>query len=167
MTNVTQELIASKSLTAMQQAFIKEMVAGRDKNDAGLAAGYAAEHVNTIVWHLLQQPQIIVAIQIGVARDLAIGAAVANRVLQDFARDEKLDKRLRVVCAKTILDRAGHIAPKAAAAGQAGDVPLNEMSMTDLRALADKLEGEIAGRAKVVPAPSSASHKAQAIEDIL
>lgn len=154
-------------MSPMQKAFVKAMIAGRDKSDAGIDAGYAPEHVNSIVWNLLQQPQIIVAIQIGVTRDLAIGAAVANRVLQEFVADVKLDKRLRFACAKTILDRAGHIAPKAIAAGQAGDVPLNEMSMTDLRALADKLEGEIAGRAKVIPAPLSTPHKAQAIEDIL
>ena len=115
----------------------------------------------------MQQPAILATIQIAVARHLAVGAGAAVRVLQTFLVDETVDKRLRVVCAKTLLDRAGHIAPKAVAAGQGGEIPLNEMSMTDLRALADKLEGELATRAKPVSSANAAPDKPQAIDDII
>jgi hypothetical protein len=106
-------------------------------------------------------------VQIGIAHDLAIGAVKANRVLQDFVADEKLDKRLRYACAKTILDRAGHIAPKAVAQGSTAAKPLNEMSMSELRELADKLENELSGRAKDVSSAKAAPAKAQTIDDIM
>jgi hypothetical protein len=115
----------------------------------------------------MQQPAIIATVQMGVARRLAIGSGAALRVLQEFTVDETLDKRLRFACAKTLLDRAGHIAPKAIAASTGASVPLNEMSMSDLRTLADKLEGEIAGRAKDVSSAKPAPSKAQTIEDIM
>lgn len=164
---MSHEIVLSHKFTEQQFAFIKGMIAGRDKRTAGIEAGYSPENVSPIVWALLQQPAIVAAIQIGVARDLAIGAGVANRVLQEFVADATLDKKLRFACAKTILDRAGHVAPKAVAPGKAGETPLNEMSMTDLRQLADKLEQEIAGRAKDVSSAIKAPKDTQAIDDII
>lgn len=161
------EMALSKTFTLSQKVFVEEIAAGADKNAAALKAGYSDARPDSEAWRLLQQPAILAAIQMAVSRRLAAGAGAAVRVLQDFLVDETLDKRLRVVCAKTLLDRAGHIAPKAAAAASGSSVPLNEMSMTDLRALADKLEGEIAGRAKDVSGASVAPKKAQTLEDIM
>ncbi len=155
------------TLTTQERAFVRGLIAGRDKNDAARDAGYGPNHIEQIVWTLLQRPQILVAVQMGVARALALGSGVALRVLREVLEDDTVDKRLRVVCAKTLLDRAGHIAPKAAAPGAAGDVPLNEMSMGDLRALADKLEGEIAGRAKEVSSAKPAPVRQQTLDDIM
>lgn len=161
------EMALTKEFTPSQQAFITEIAKGLDPEDAAIQSGYSPLSARVIAWDLLQQPQILAAVQIAVARQLAAAAPLALRVLKEFVADVTLDKRLRVVCAKTLLDRAGHIAPKAAAAGQAGDVPLNELSMADLRQLADKLEGEIAGRAKDVSSAKAAPRKPQAIEDII
>ncbi len=157
----------SKEFTVMQRAFALHIAQGFDPKDAAIKAGYSIVSAREIAYDLLQSPAILVAVQISVAQQLASAAPAALKLLRDVVQDERCDKRLRVVCAKTILDRAGHIAPKAAAPGAAGDVPLNEMSMTDLRALADKLEGELADRAKDVSSARRAPNKAQAIEDII
>ena len=164
---MTHEIAPYRTLTSSQQVFVEHLAAGLDKNDAASQAGYATGNPHAEASRLLQQPQIIAAVQISVARRLAIGSGAALRVLQEFVADDKLDKRLRFACAKTLLDRAGHIAPKAVAAGQGGEIPLNEMSMTDLRALADKLEGELATRAKPVSSANAAPDKPQAIDDII
>jgi hypothetical protein len=161
------EMELSRTLTTSQRAFVNEIAAGSDQSTAVIKSGYKSDSPATEAWRLLQQPHIVVAIQMAVARRLAIGSGLALRVLQDFAVDESVDKRLRVVCAKTLLDRAGHIAPKAAPGGAAGDVPLNELSMGDLRALADKLEGEIAGRAKEVSSAKLAPARPQTLDDIM
>jgi hypothetical protein len=116
---------------------------------------------------MVRQPAILAAVQIGIARDLAIGAAKSNRLLQAVVEDTSADLRLRVVCARDILNRAGHIAPKAVAAGSTAAKPLNEMSMTELRELADKLEDELSGRAKDVSSATAAPVKPQALEDII
>lgn len=161
------ELAAPQAMTISQEAFCSLVAAGVDKNEAAARAGYSTTSPGAEASRLMQQPKILAAIQIGVARELMNAAPMALKLLRDIAADEAVDKRLRVVCAKTILDRAGHIAPKASAPGSKGDVPLNEMSMTDLRALADKLEGELATRAKPVSSAEAAPAKAQTIEDIM
>jgi hypothetical protein len=43
-------------------------------------------------------------------------------------------QKLQLEAAKTVLDRAGHIAPKASEAEMIGDKPLTEMSLDELDA---------------------------------
>lgn len=159
--------IVASRLTEQQQTFVQAVAFGRDKTDAALEAGYSEVNATQYANFLLRQPNILAAVQIAIARELANAAPMALKLLRDTASNTEADPRLRVVCAKTILDRAGHIAPKAAAPGAAGVLPLNEMSMDDLRALADNLEGELAGRAKEVSSATAAPRKAQTIEDII
>lgn len=161
------EMALSSELTLSQATFCDLVASGVDKDEAAERAGYGIGNPRAEASRLLQQPMILATIQIAVARQLSVGAGAAVKVLQDFLVDEKVDKRLRVVCAKTLLDRAGHIAPKAVAPGAAGAVPLNEMSMADLRALADKLEGELATRAKPVSSAKPAPSNAQTLDDIM
>lgn len=161
------DIVLSHGLTAAQRVFVDRLAEGCDKSEAIIKAGYKDEKPEREAWRLLQQPQILAALQIQVARRLAVGAAVARKVLHDIMVDESVDKRLRAACAKDLLNRAGFIAPKAQEARKGAETPLNEMSTTELRALADKLEGEIAGRAKEVSSAKVAPRATQAIEDII
>lgn len=161
------ELALTHSYTSHQRAFVAAIVAGSDKTDAAIKAGYSPESAKDIANQMLHVPHIMAAVQIGVARELATAAPIALNLLRNIVADDKCDMRLRVVCAKTLLDRAGHVAPKDVAPSQAGETPLNEMSMTDLRALADKLSGEIAGRAKEVKSTKAAPIKSQAFDDLI
>ena len=160
------DLIVSKAFTEKQRAFVRHVGEGLDLTVAAINAGYGQHSAREVAYSLMQQPAILLAVQIATARRLAIAAPVALRVLVDIAGDAGADKRLRVVCAKTLLDRAGHIAPRATAPQSGVETPLNEMSTTELRALADKLEGELAGRAAPVSA-SAAPAKAKTIDDLM
>jgi phage terminase small subunit len=161
------DLAISKEFTPMQREFIEQVSRGVDPETAALAAGYTSESSKRVTYDMLRQPQILAAVQIAVARKLAIAAPIALKVLHDFAGDKTVDPRLRVVCARDILNRAGHIAPKAVAQVSNAAKPLNEMSMTELRELADKLEDELSGRAKDVSSATTAPVKPQALEDIM
>lgn len=159
--------VLNKEFTDKQRAFVRAIISGRDKTTAAIDAGYSKDTAQEISWAMMQQPAIIAAVQVGVARDLATAAPVALKVLYDYVGDKTIDPRLRVVCARDILNRAGHIAPKAVAASSSAVKPLNEMSMTELRELADKLEDELSGRAKDVSSATAAPVKAQSLEDII
>ena len=164
---MSHEIVLAKKFTEQQSTFVREIIAGGDVKEAAIKAGYSQDFANSSAYALLQQPAILAAVQIGVAKSLALDSPVARKTLRDIMVDETVDKRLRVACAKDLLNRAGFIAPKAVAAGNAGETPLNEMSTTELRALADKLEGELAGRAKDVSSAKPAPHDTQAIDDII
>lgn len=143
------------------------MIDGVDPRQAAELAGYAKEGADLEAKRLLRHPAILAAVQIGIARRLATGAPMALSVLQEFAMNQAMHPKIRLDAAKTLLDRAGYISPKAVAASNGASVPLNEMSMADLRTLADKLEGEIAGRAKEVSSAKAAPTKAQTLDDIM
>jgi hypothetical protein len=64
---------------------------------------------------------------------------------------------IRLGAAKTLLDRAGYIAPKAKDESVDRAKALNEMTTEELRAAADRLDAEIANRAKHVIGASVAS----------
>jgi phage terminase small subunit len=167
MLSLALEKSLSKTLTSQQQAFVELSASGIDIALAAEYAGYSKDRAQEEGKRLLRDPAIITAVHVAMARELAISAPVALRVLREFAGDAAVDKRIRLAAAKTLLDRAGWIAPKAVAASQGGVVPLNEMNMTQLRELADKLEGEIAGRAKEVSSATVAPSDTQAIDDII
>lgn len=164
---MSHEIAVTHKFTEQQRHFVQMIVLGADKTDAATRAGYSSDNAERIANEMLRTPHILAAVQIGVAKQLALAAPLALKLLRDIAADETCDKRLRVVCAKTLLDRAGHIAPKAIAAAPGGETPLNEMSMLELRALADKLSGEIAGRAKEVKSARAAPIKTQAFDDLI
>jgi hypothetical protein len=60
-------------------------------------------------------------------------------------------ERVRLEASKAWLDRAGLVAPAPPKEDKnMVEKPLHEMTLEELRALADKLEGELAGRATPV-----------------
>lgn len=81
-------------------------------------------------------------------------------LLQDTATSDKI----RADIAFKILDRAGHIAPRARAAGDGADKTLGEMSLDELKATQDRLQSEILARAKPVNAQSGAIVEGEAAD---
>ncbi|MEY9506919.1 phage terminase small subunit [Bradyrhizobium diazoefficiens] len=161
------DVALTHEFTPKQHAFASFLIDGVEKRKAAELAGYAKESADLEANRLLRHPAILAAVQIGIAKRLAIGAPMALSVIQDFALDTSMHPKIRLDAAKTLLDRAGHIAPKAVAQGQNAAKPLNEMSMAELRELADKLEGEISGRAKEVSSAKAAPAQPQTIDDIM
>jgi hypothetical protein len=147
-------------LTDMQAAFVRETVKGRLPDDAARAAGYNMTHPD-IAYRLLQNPGVALAIRFEVNRLLTVEALpLAYNVLKDLAKDPKVPPAVRRACARDLIDRAGFVAPKAQAFEGQGEKPLSEMSSEELRALVDKLESELAGRAVDVSDPPNAPDSA-------
>ena len=123
--------------------------AGDDKA-ACLAIGYAADQSRKILARFMRAPQVVAALHLEVLRLLQQDAPRARRTALSLMENEEVSAKVRADIAFKLLDRAGFIAPRAAPAGRGGDTPMHEMTTTELRSLANRLEGEIAGRAKEV-----------------
>lgn len=156
-------MIPTKSLTEQQAAFVRHVADGVDITLAAELSGYEKSSCTSLSLRMMRQPNILANIQINIARNIALGAPAAVKLLRRFVTEETWDPRIRLHAAKTLVGLAGYVAPKASAAAVAGEKPLNELSMTELRALADKLEGELAGRAKEV---SSAAVAPKTMKDL-
>jgi phage terminase small subunit len=130
-----------RQLTDQQKAFVREYVRnGGSGADAARAAGYSAARPAQQAHDLLALPHIQEAIHREQARLIGGGLAskaveVVQRILHDAAlADTVSGQKLQLEAAKTVLDRAGHIAPKASEAEMIGDKPLTEMSLDELDA---------------------------------
>lgn len=76
------------------------------------------------------------------------------------------DRKVQLLAINSWLDRAGVIPPKAQTE-RGADIQLAEMTVTELRRLADTLDGEIAERAKVIPGTVADTPAITTIEDIM
>ena len=139
--------LAGLRLDSRQALFVEHVARGVPHKDAARLAGYDSPPHSA-----LQSKAVRHAISLTISEILQTeGAPVALDLLIKTVRNDKENSRVRVDAAKTILDRAGHVArPKEADSGAQKD--LHEMSTDELRALVDKLEGELADRAEPVSA---------------
>lgn len=146
---------ATLDLNEMQADFVRAYVTqGRgDYVAAALEAGYSESVAKRTQYWVTRSPQILAAIHLEVAKRLQDAAPIALKVLTDLAKDDKTPQKLRLEASKAILDRAGHIAPRARALGDAGQKTLGEMSLDELKATQERLNSELAARAKPVNAP--------------
>lgn len=149
------------ALTDQARRFVVLLSEIGDVAKAHELAGLAAEHHLSAGNQLLRRPEVMAALRLEMGRRLAIdatrAAAVVRELTANAAEAAKPGAKVRLDAAKTTLDRAGIIPPRAAAAKDGLDVPLNELSAADLRTLADKLEGELAARATPIEPTEPAS----------
>lgn len=130
--NAAGQIVGTRGLTEQQARFVQNTVNGLSQTDAARQAGYAEPGVAG--YQLKRNPRIIAAIHAEQA--LVIGGDLANAalgVLRDILTGDHPAK-LKLDAAKTVLDRAGHIAPKAGDAPTGEDKPLAEMSVDELEA---------------------------------
>lgn len=148
------DLPAEIDLNDMQAALVREIVTAGDGDweAAALRAGYAPATAKNAKSSVTRTPKLLAAVHLEVARRLQEGAPIALKVLVDLAKDEKAPAKLRLEASKAILDRAGHIAPRARALGDAGQKTLGEMSLDELKETQARLNSELAARAKPVNA---------------
>lgn len=158
--------IATQGLTDLQSGFIAHLVSGLLPGKAALAAGYPESSAGVAASRLLRNPKVLQTLHIELSRALQCDATMARAVIARMANDETMHPKIRLDAAKTLLDRAGHIAPRAAASKDASEISMHEMSTDELRSLANKLEDEIAGRAKDVSSAIEAPSETQAIDII-
>lgn len=147
--NMQNGLAVSYGLDDKQAVFVNTVIDGMRPQEAALASGYPA----LAAFGLLRLPNIMLAMRSEVARRLrSEGAAVGYQVLVRIARDEDAPKGVRAQCAMALLDRAGHVAPRAEAAAP-GEKTMSEMTPHELLDVINECEGELAGRARPVNAP--------------
>jgi phage terminase small subunit len=157
MERMSKELATTYKLTEMQAAFVRHVSEGVDPNQAVGLAGYGGSNVYTRAHELLRAPHVLAAIHTEVRRRLVAGAPIALSVIERLVKDETTPPKIRLDAAKTLLDRAGHIAPRAIVDKATHELSLHELSIGELRQLADRLEGELAGRAKDVSGANAAT----------
>jgi phage terminase small subunit len=143
--------IVTRQLSERQVAFVEHLIETGDAPKAAQLAGFL-DRPSREARRLLGIPYVLAALNTAMAAALAEDAPLARKLLRRYVEDEALHPKLRLEAAKSLLDRAGHIAPKARDANGEQHKPLHEMSIDELRALVDRYEVELAGRAKLVSA---------------
>jgi hypothetical protein len=109
----------------------------------------------------MRKPHILAAIYVETARRLRAAAPRALQTVEAIESGE-IDgpgAKVRLDAAKDILARSGFVAPRAPIAGSGSEKTLAEMSLDELKRTQDRLQAELAARAKpvnaqVTPAPS-------------
>jgi hypothetical protein len=127
-------------LTPKQQSLINNLVSGMSIKAAMSAAGYS----ETSRLSRIFTPAMQAHLRQLMVEKLAAMAPAALVVLNDLMDDEDASPKIRLDAAKTILDRAGFVPPKASDAPTVGEKALHEMSRDDLAERVHQLQSEIA-----------------------
>lgn len=146
------------NLSEKQAILLREKAQGANNLAACLAAGYKTTNPDATVRSVLRSPQALAALHIEMQRLIQEDATVARRVLAEMLANPNTSDKIRSDIAVKMLDRAGHIPPRARQADGAGDKTLNEMTLDELKATQERLQNEILNRARTVnalPTPSS------------
>lgn len=154
MSNIAQR----HGLTEKQAAFVKAFVSGVPRQAAAEQAGYASDLSG---YHLLSLPHVLAAVHQEMQRALIAEAPTSLRVLREIRDDKTAPARVRADIGIKILALAGHSAPERGESSL--QKPLADMTRSELDtqlqanlAEIDRLEAELAARAKDVSAPASA-----------
>lgn len=140
--------------------FVYALVEGLTQEAAGEKIGVTAQAAGV----LIRRPEIVSAMHFEINRRLRTeGASIGYKVLSTIAKDDTAPKGVRVDAAKTLLDRAGHVAPRGEPAKPV-EKQMTDMTQNDLRDLVDKLESELANRATPVSAPNSAERPSNTVD---
>lgn len=118
-------------------AFTSETGAIGNASEAARRAGYSVTSAREIGRQLLDKPHVRAAIDD--ANRAQISGKLATKaveVLEGILNDEQAAPKLRLDAAKTVLDRAGFIAPKAKERPPEGSArkSINSMSVAELEA---------------------------------
>ena len=128
------------SLTDQQRqfvvAFTSDPGAIGNASEAARRAGYSEKSARELGRQLLDKPHVLEAIHDANRRQISgVMATKATALLERVVDDEAQPMKLRVDAAKTILDRAGYVPPKAAEHETPGDrKPVAEMTEAELEA---------------------------------
>ncbi len=125
----------------MQQALVQNLASGMNIKAAMKSAGYS-ENVRASI---AITPAMQAHLRQLMVDKLATMAPAALAVLSGLMDDEDASSKIRLDAAKTILDRAGFVPPKASDAPTVGEKSLHEMTRSELAARVDQLQSELSG----------------------
>lgn len=150
------ELIAVAGITEKQRRFVSFLLAGKTVKDSALSAGYSENDLDSACIRLMQNPNVIAVLRDLTQKSLVLCASSAVNVLTTLMNSESTHPRIRLECAKTVLDRAGVNAPKNIESGSIKG--LSEMTGEELSRAISRLHSEIGARmegAKVIEGVSA------------
>jgi hypothetical protein len=135
------------TINARQQKFAELYVldpetAGHGTKSAALA-GYSAECAAETASRLLRHSGVRAEIERLNREIMGDFATVSIRYLGRLVMDGAANPKLRLEAAKTILDRGGYIAPKAAEPAQAPQKDINSLSLAELDVLLEASKAKI------------------------
>lgn len=140
-------------LSDKETLLVRSFLACHDWTESALNAGYSESVAKLAPYWATRRPQILAAIHLETAATIVTAAPAALDTVRKIQKGEIVEgAKVRLDAAKAILDRAGHIAPRARALGDAGQKTLGEMSLDELKATQERLNSELAARAKPVNA---------------
>ena len=137
--------MAERQLTDRQRAFVEAIARGESQTEACRSAGIVETHSTT----LLSYPHIQEAIQEATRAHIVAHASFGIKQLRHLAENAKSD-RVRADCSRHISEIQGYIPPTLRNGHFGSERSLHEMTVEQLRAAADRLETELANRAKPI-----------------
>lgn len=128
------------TLSTLQSNFIQSIVYdGVSGSEAARRAGYSHASARQTASQLLAAPHMQAAIRNEQYKHLnGTLASKAIKTLETIMDDPNSPAGARVDCAKTILDRAGLIAPKSLAVSPFDNKPVHEMNKSELEVFIEK-----------------------------
>jgi hypothetical protein len=128
-----------ENFTTMQQALILNLASGMEVKAAMSAAGYSKNMRPAVVITPAMQGHLR-QLMVG---ELALMAPKALSLLCGQMDDEEASAKIRLDAAKTILDRAGFVPPKAPEATTMSEKSLHEMTRSELAERVQRLHKDI------------------------
>lgn len=135
------------NLSPKERRFVSTIVELGDPLAAALKSGYTESDAKVAAWELPRNAQVAAAIALQTRAAIVAGAAVASRYLVAAVKDDAVPHGVRIQAANSLLDRAGIVAPRDAAAPTR---ELDSCSIEELHALVDQLASKRGDQAKDV-----------------
>jgi phage terminase small subunit len=140
--------VTPHQLTEQQRAFASSYVLGEpgvagNGAASAIAAGYAEKSARQEAYRLLRHEGVRAEIDRLTREALGDHAVAAVNFLGRVIHDEEAHVKVRLDAAKTVLDRAGYIAPKAADPIELDGKEPRDMTMAELMEAAQRIRNEI------------------------
>jgi len=143
-----------REITDRARAFAEAYVNGPDTTGnaaaSAVASGFSERAARQEGYRLLRHEGVRREIDRLVHDALADHAAAAVQLLGVVIRDERAPLKIRVEACKTVLDRAGHIAPRAGEPPKIGEKTIASMSIAELESYIQEGRERIAREALAI-----------------
>lgn len=136
----------TKTLTDQEKEFVRLVGSGNLPSLSAESAGF--KNGTDSASYLMRKPAVAAAIEHELRRVLSAEVAPeAFAFLRKILKDDKVKPETRVIAAKTLLDRAGYVAPKAPESAVQEHKDLGEMDTSELEQVVSELGKELDARA--------------------
>ena len=140
------QAVSGGALDSQEALFVRYVIEGLRPKHALRRAGY--KFSDTILERLQSTPRVQIAIKSALTLQFQTNdAPAARKVVRDLMDDVSNSNKIRLECAKLLLNRGGYAELKAVPVKEGIDKSPSEMTGAELQARIDKLQGEIGARA--------------------